>query len=153
MTHSQIDHAVATRLCAGNKEALEWLQLGRVWCHLSDDIVDEDLKDGNRQRGAERLCRLGSLSLDLYTHPFFLEHGPALKQAMKTNISNYAMSLKWEDSKVEWQRNFSDWSRHGWLNVCMAVAEICGGYDHMMSLQEEAWTMAFADHHQDGKAI
>ena len=151
MTIAQLDDIAVKRLCNGIQEAVDWIQLGRVYCHEIDDLIDEDLPKALRQRGAQRACRIGAMAIDLYTHPFFLKNMATLKAAMKTCTHQYAESVAWEESQVEWQKNYADWARHSWLDVCLTVAEICGGWDHRVSVAEELRTVSYVDHHEEGK--
>ncbi len=142
------------RLCRGNPEAADWIQLGRLYCHEIDDLIDLDLPNGDRANGAERLCRIGAMAIALYTHPFFVKHAGQLGDAMLTNTNNYAQSVAWEKSPIEWQRQFSDWARHGWINVLLTVAGICGGYMNMRAESGELWEYAYTAHHDEkGEAI
>lgn len=151
MTIAEIDHATAKRICNGNEEAFDWMQLGRIYCHQIDDLIDEDLPKAERLRGAARACRIGALALELYTHPFFMKHWRELKTEMLRNTGNYAESVAWEESPHEWQRSFSDWARHGFIDVCLMIAQICGGYDHRMALAQELRTVSYIDHHSAGQ--
>lgn len=137
------------RICRGNAEAADWMQLGRLYCHEIDDLIDIDLPRGDRGKGAERLCRIGAMALALYTHPFFLKHAGQLSTAMLINTTNYADSVRWENSPVEWQKQFSDWARHGWINILLAIAEICGGYANMRAEADELWEYAYNEHHDE----
>lgn len=151
MTNVELDSKQLIRLCRGNQEAMHWLQIGRQYVHEIDDLVDESHGE-NKARIAERTCLIGALAIELYTHPFFVKHSQRLAQAMLNNTNNYADSVRWEQSAVEWQRNFSDWARHGWLDVCLVVAYICGGYENMRNESAELRTVSYVDHHgSDGK--
>ena len=141
-----MDRNSLLRLCNNNPEAVEWIQLGRVYCHEIDDLVDED-SGKSKADIAERACRIGAMALQLYSHPFYQKHTQALGHAMLVNTINYADSVGWEGSKVEWQRSYSDWARHGWISVALVVASICGGYDCARNESKELWTLAYVDHH------
>jgi len=150
MDHRTLDNAALYRLCNGNPEAIHFVQLGSAYVHLSDDQVDEPLS--SQAQSAKRACRLGAMALELYTHPFFIKHMPELKQVMLLNLQMYELSVAWENSEVPWQRNFSDWARHGWLNVCLVVGDICAGYDSTSAELPEMMAMAYVNHHdQSGK--
>lgn len=148
MNHQELDHNAVIRLCNGDQMALDWVQLGRLYCHAIDDLIDEDLTKGNAVTGAERACKIGAMALQLYTHPFFLRHAAVLRSHMMLNTLTYADSVRWENDKEEWKRQFSDWFRHGWVQVCLVVGELCGGYDNARSVSTEMWTMAYANHHK-----
>lgn len=147
MNNQTVDRNSLLRLCNGNVEAVEWLQLGRIYCHEIDDLIDEDVPAAARARAAERACRIGAMALRLYSHPFFQKNIQALGYAMMINTINYADSVAWEDSKTDWQKSYSDWARHGWLDVALVVASICGGYDVARNESRELRAVAYADHH------
>jgi len=152
MTHEDLDAVSIQRICCGDPEAAQWLQVGRVYCHAIDDLIDEDIPNSHRIRGAERVCVIGALALEVYTHPFFIKHSAALKQAMLTCTNTYADSVRWEHSPVTWQMQYADWARHAWIQVVLTVAGLCGGYTHMRALSEELWAISYADHHNTAGA-
>ena len=154
MTHQQLDHQSVVRLCNGNAEALSWIDLGRRYIHEGDDLIDIDVANQDVPGAAERSCKLGAMALELYTHPFFLKHWPALKYAMLRNLHNYRDSVLLGDSGQEWQRQFSDWARHGWLDVCITVGDICAGYEQTCNETLEMRALSYVDHHNEkGKEI
>lgn len=153
MTHQDLDNQAVNRLCNNNQEALHWIQIGRQYVHESDDLIDVDVARSDKRGAVIRACRLGALALELYTHPFFLKNIAALKYAMLRNIHAYRDSVLFEGSSVPWQQQFSDWARHGWLEVCTTVGDICAGYDHTANETLEMRAVAFSDHHNEaGKA-
>lgn len=152
MTHGQLDASATLRLCNGNKEAMEWVQMGRLYCHEIDDLVDETIPAADTAVGVDRVCRIGMMALHLYTHPFFLKHSEALSAAMMVNTINYRDSVRCEKGN-EWQRQFSDWARHGWIGVVQVVGLICSGYDVVAQESLGLWAVAHGLHHDDtGKA-
>lgn len=152
-THKDLDHAAVLRLVNGNMEALSWIQIGRHYIHESDDLIDVDVTSADKRSAAIRACRLGAIAIEFYTHPFFLKNMAALKYAMLRNIHAYRDSVLLEGSSVPWQQQFSDWARHGWLEVCTTVGDICAGYDHTANETLEMRAVAFSDHHDEsGKA-
>lgn len=153
MTILKMDEITLRRICNGNTDAIDWIDKGNKYCHLIDDVIDEDLVEGNRTRGAKRICAIGLMAIELYTHPFFQKFWKELGQAMATCTQLYAQSVEWEESKVDYQRNFSDWARHAWLDVVLAVAKICGGHEHMMAVAPELRAMSHVDHHDGEKPV
>lgn len=154
MTHQELDHAAVIRLVNGNMEALDWIQIGRRYIHEGDDLIDIDVANGDTRSAAIRSCRLGAMCLELYTHPFFIKNMAALKYAMLRNLHNYKDSVLCEDSKVPWQKQFSDWARHGWLDVCLTVGDICAGFDNTSNESLEMRALSYAEHHSEsGKAV
>jgi hypothetical protein len=147
---SEIDHQSVMRICNGNAKAAEWINIGRIYVHLIDDIIDEDLDGGHRARGAERICGMGACAIKLYSHDFYIENRERLSTLMTLITGLYATSVRYEGSDVEWKKNFSDWSRHSWLLVVLSVADICGGlrgYENMRNISDELWEQSFVEHH------
>lgn len=145
-----IDRETVIRLCQGNKEALDWIQLGRMYVHEIDDLIDEE---NTKLARAEQVCKIGALALCLYTHPFFLKNMAVLRSAMMLNTNNYLDSVQWENSEMEWRKQFSDWARHGWIDIVLVVAEICGGYTNMRNESMELRTMSYLAHHDGDKPV
>lgn len=153
MTHRELDAQSVARLCNGNTEAFEWIQMGRLYCHAIDDLIDETVPKGDRMEAATQVCRIGAMALRLYTHPFFLKNHQALTSVMMVNTINYRDSVLWENSTVEWQRQFSDWGRHGWTDVALVVGELCGGYDAISNESLEIRTTSYVNHHDKRGAV
>ena len=147
------EHELTLRICNGNKEAEDWMQLMRRYIHVSDDLIDEDIPAAKKLSGAERMCSMGALALRMYSHPFYVKNSNALHAIMLINFAAYTQSVKWENEEG-WKGVCADWLRHGGIYVLQIIAAICGGYDHMVSFNDELWTLAYDLHHDpEGKAI
>lgn len=141
------DRAALSRACAGNAEAMQWLSLWREYVHAIDDIEDEETTAEFRQR-------VYVIALELYTHPFFKANELRLKQVVLNCTNAYADSLAWEKSEVKWQAEFADHYRHFGAEMVIAVAQICGGYDHARGISLELRRTCWLEHHDaEGKAI
>jgi hypothetical protein len=148
MTTNEQDLAALKRATRGNEEAMSWLGLWRDYVHRIDDIIDGD------DAGSEAVLKAFALAVDLYTHPFFLKNALRLKQLVLNCTNAYADSVAWEKSKEAWQQNFSDHYRHFGAEMVLAVATICGGYDHARSISLELRTICWMEHHtKEGKVI
>lgn len=148
-----IDKELAVRICNDNQEAKEWLEMLRVFVHVSDDIVDVDVPAASQTSAVERLCFIAALQLKMYTHPFFLKNMHALHGAMLSNLNAYADSVIWEKENG-WRKTCSDWLRHGGIEVVMIIAAITGGYDNMRSVSQELRSLAYDLHHdKEGNVI
>lgn len=149
----QEEYELVKKICAGDAEAEDWMQGIRAYCHLSDDIVDEDLAPEHKRRGTERLCSLGALHLKLLAHPFYRKHQGPLHGAMLSNLVAYADSVAWE-GESGWKGTCADWLRHGGIEIVMIIAAAVGGYEHMRSFSQELRTLAYDLHHdEEGKPI
>lgn len=134
------DQKALERVCCGNVPAMAWLNLWREYVHAIDDIEDEKTTPEFRQR-------VYVLALELYTAPFFRAHEARLKQVVLNCTNAYADTLAWEKSAVPWQREFADHYRHFGAEMVIAVAQICGGYDHARGLSLELRATCWLEHH------
>lgn len=149
MRRAQLNLNLVDRTCLGNQEAMDFL--GNHWSpyvHAIDDIVDGD-REGN-----EFLLSTFAMAIGVYTHPFFLKHLAELKTLALLVTNSYADSVAWEESSVEWQRDWADHNRHAGMEMVIAVAQICGGYEHARALSQEYRVVCWHEHHApNGKAI
>lgn len=143
------------RLTKGNETAADWIAMGRVYIHLLDDIIDEDLApNGDRKQGIQRVLRLAAMALELYSHPWFRQNALLLSSVMLIANVNFADSVDWEQATEDWKRQWSDWSRHGWLDAVLLTAYLCGGYEHMASMSKAVRQIAWEQHHDEtGKVV
>lgn len=147
----QQEHDLVKRICNGNTEAEQWIQLMRLYVHLIDDIIDEDLVKLDRARGAKRICQMGVMALSLFTAPFFLKNSAALSTIITSMTVAYWDSVGWE-AETGWKRDCSNWIRHGHIEVCIIIACICGGYEHATSVSKELRQLAHELHQGDREA-
>lgn len=135
------------RVCCGRPEAMQWLRLWREYVHAIDDVEDEETTPEFRQR-------IYVLALELYTHPFFKAHEQRLKQVVLNCTNAYADTLAWERSGIGWQREFADHYRHFGAEMVIAVAQLCGGYDHGRGISLELRATCWLEHHdKEGKPV
>ena len=147
MTVAQADWQALERCTLGNREAIEFLQLWRKYVHDIDDIIDGDRTE------AEFVLATFASAAALYSHPFYLKNIAALRAVVFNVTNGYADSVAWEHSDKPWQREFADHYRHAGAEMALAVAGICGGYDHMRSLSLELRIACYTAHHTaEGKA-
>jgi hypothetical protein len=144
MTLASLDSSMFKRLTCGNESAAEFLTLWRSYVHDIDDLVDGD------KTGAEFLLRTFLSAAFIYTHPFFLANLPALRQVIINCTNAYADTAAWEKAP-DWRREFSDHYRHFGVEMVLAVAFICGGYDHMRQASPLLRSLCQAEHGKDLK--
>jgi len=142
MSPNEQDRKALGHACCENPHAMSWLALWREYVHAIDDIEDEETTPEFRQR-------VYVLALELYTHPFFRDNELRLKQVVLNCTNAYADTLAWERSPVAWQREFADHYRHFGAEMVIAVAHICGGYDHARSISLELRATCWLEHHND----
>lgn len=127
---------------------MQFVLLWRKYVHEIDDIID-----GDRPQ-PEAILGTFALAATLYSHPFYLRHLPALRQIVYNCTNAYADSVAWESSPVEWRRAWADHYRHFGAEMVLAVAGICGGYEHIRSISPELRVVCWNEHHTpDGQAV
>lgn len=133
------------RVCCQDREAIEFLCIWARYCHGVDDIVDGDCKT------AEAILSTFSVAPLLFSHPFYLRNLCALRQVVLLVTNMYADSVKWENGKELWQREFANCYRHCGNEMLIAVAQICGGYDHARTISLEQRSICYETQHPEGK--
>lgn len=135
-------------LTCGNEPAAEFLRLWRAYVHGIDDIIDGEIK------APEGILRVFMQAAFVYSHPFYLQNMVALRQLVVNCTNAYADSVLWEKSDVEWKRQFADHYRHFAAEMVLAIAGICGGYDHMREASKWLREICWKEHHnKDGEMV
>jgi hypothetical protein len=142
MTLQEVRQQALQRICLGQPEAMQFLALWHEYVHAIDDIEDTETTPEFRQRTF-------ILALELYTCPFFKANEARLKQIVLNCTNAYADCLAWEKSPVAWQQQWVDHYRHFGAEMVIAVATICGGWDHARSLSLEQRTVNWTEHHDE----
>lgn len=142
MNRGEMDLRLAERVCNGDREAMDWLaHHWSPYVHGIDDIID-----GDRCKPEDVLDTFARAAL-LYAHPFYLKNLLALQRLVLVITNAYADSVAWEKSEVQWQRDWSDHNRHVGMEMVIAVAQICGGYQHARAISKEQRVICWHDHH------
>ncbi len=135
------DKIVLDRVCLGNTEAIDFLaNHWALYVHEIDDIIDGD------RTTAEEILSTFARAIILYSHPFYLRHLPALRQLALTITNTYADSVAWETRGEGWRRDWADHNRHVGMEMVIAVAQLCGGYEHGRLVSQELREICFAEH-------
>lgn len=124
----------------GNAGAHEWLCLWHDYCHEIDDIID--IPDWS----AERVIAVFERANALYTHAFYQTHRLALSPMILVATSLYNDANKWEQDPQLWKRWWAEVMRHCGNEVIFAVAQICGGYQHLKSITAPMLAMCYVYH-------
>lgn len=111
-------------LANGNESAAEFLRLWAEYCHAIDDIVDGD------ERSAQHVIRSFATGACVFHHPFYLQNLACLRQIVLLVSNEYADSVEFEKSPEPWKRAHADVLRHAGNLMVIAVAQLCGGWDH-----------------------
>lgn len=134
-------------MASGNEQAADFLFLWRQYVHQIDDLIDGDLQ------GPEGMLNTFMMAAFVYTHPFFLAHLQELRQIAVNCTNAYADSVAWE-KKDGWQKEFADHYRHFGVEMVLAVAGMCGGYNHMREVSPVLREMCWKEHHDEkGNAV
>jgi len=141
MNRTQMDAALLERVCLGNPEAMDFLaNHWSPYVHEIDDIVD-----GERMLPGD-ICATFARAVVVFTHPFFVRNLAGLRQLLLNITLAYADSAEWERSNSEWKRQWADHYRHVGMEMVIAVAQICGGYDHSRRISQEQREICYHDH-------
>ncbi len=113
-------------VCKGNQEAMLFVDSWVTFCHVIDDVVDED-----KPVTDEQIIRaMASYTITIAKNPFFQTHREALVALMLQGFSAWLDANKMEDSEDERTRKTSDVVKGFYHEVVWHVSLLCGGYDH-----------------------
>lgn len=113
-------------VCKGNQEAMNFVGSWVTFCHVVDDVVDED-----KPVTDEMLIKaMASYTVTLAKNPFFKAHSDALVSLMLQGFSAWLDSNQMEESEDLRTRQTSDVVKGFYHEVVWHVALLCGGYDH-----------------------
>lgn len=143
MTKLLTDVKLIQRICRGDNEAMDFL--ANHWAHYCHEI--DDIIDGERTDKGDILATFAR-AIELYTHPFFVKHGVALRQVARNVTLMYSQTVEWGASGTgQWTETWADHHRHCSIEMVVAVATICGGYQHARAVVPELRVMAYQEHH------
>jgi len=149
MNRVQLDEQLLQRVTCGNAEAADFLaNHWSPYVHEIDDIIDGD------RPAPEDILATFARAIEVYSHPFYLRHMAELKRLLLVINNLYADTVAWEKSSEAWKREFADHNRHCGMEIVVAVAQICGGYEHARRISAEQREICYHDHHDNqGKAV
>lgn len=142
MTAAALQAELLQRVCLGNAEAIGFLRCWGVYVHGIDDIVDT-------RTDTEFRLKVFVAGMDVFTHPFFLRHGAALRVLILNTTNAYADTERWAKSSVKWQREFAELYRHFAAEMILAVAGIVGGYEHLRAISPEVRAFHWSQHFEE----
>lgn len=142
MTLQEVEAQELEWLTRGNQEAARFLRFWRQYVHQIDDLIDGDTK------GPEAMLSAFMLAAFVYTDPFFVAHMPELRQIAINCTNAYADSVAWEKGEG-WKAQWADHYRHFSQEMALAVAGICGGYNHMRQISPIIREMGWNEHHNE----
>lgn len=127
----------------GNDDAADFLDVWNRFNHDIDDIIDENLWD------AEHLLSVFMLACTVYSHSFYRKHVESLQSPVILATTIYADSVKWEKDPAAWKRQRADVMRHSGIDVVLAVAMICGGWEHLRAVSAPLQAACYIMHKKD----
>jgi hypothetical protein len=145
LTVDLLNQQLLQRVCLGNLEAMNFLVVWQEYVHEIDDIVDGDRPDSGD------ICATFAKAIVVYTHPFWLKHISEFRQLALNITLAYADSAEWERGTVEWKKQWADHNRHVGMELVLAVAMVCGGYDHARGISKEQREICYHEHHKNGE--
>lgn len=123
-------------ICCGNEAAADFLMKWHGYCHRIDDVVDEGYSP-------EKFLACLAHAIEVYAHPFFAAHAQALRLVAGTITNAYADSVAWEQDPAGWRFKVADVLRFAGVEMTMAVALRCGGFEHLRrvspAIRDFAW--------------
>jgi phytoene/squalene synthetase len=127
-----------------DRQAAEFITAWNGYCHSVDDLVDEP-------SSAETKLKTHQEALKVYSSPFFVRHAERLWPVIDMVVHMYADSVLLQEPNDAVERALWDHLRQAPLNVVVAVADICGGWNHARSvslrIRKDGWART---HHPDG---
>jgi hypothetical protein len=111
------------------------------YVHEVDDIIDAERTDTG-----DILATFARAAM-VFSHPFYLKHMAELRLLVLNITCAYADSVDWERTATSWKQQWADHYRHVGMEMVIAVAMICGGYDHARSISKEQREICHLDHH------
>jgi hypothetical protein len=129
-------------LCPRNPEAQSFIQAWVRYCHEVDDIIDGE------RTSAEEILATFVVAMLVCSHPFYLRHIAELRGLAMCITNMYADSVAWEKSQIPWQHQFADCYRHAGNEMIMAVARLCGGWEHARKFSQSQRIVCWVNQHK-----
>jgi hypothetical protein len=122
----------------GDENAFAWLIAWHCYCHRIDDYIDEHKQD------PEELLTILSNANTLFSMPFYQLHCQRISGVVQHVTNAYADSLHWEKSEG-WKGQWGNVLRLCGIDMLMAVATICGGYEHCRKVSLQLREFSYKD--------
>jgi len=142
-----------------NTGAYLWLQDFRGLCHGIDDLVDIP----ERRNDAAFFGGVCNQFVEVLSSDFYVTNRAKLYSMVKSCLHQFFLSVKWENSDLEWQQTYADIVRCCYNNVIAAVTEIVvleetgsikSAYEAAQEIYALAVCKSYQTHHTvDGKPI
>jgi len=142
MTHGEKEEWLSA-ITTGNLQGMEFLSRWGDYLRAIDNVLDEDQWD------RVHLTRAFALGCDCFSSQFYIRNLPQLQMIVLVATCILADSVSFEKSPELWKRQWADVLRHADGHVVLAVALICGGWDHVRKLSPVFLTAAYYEHKQN----
>lgn len=116
------------QIAKGNTAAETFCHLWVFYCHHVDDVIDGDLPHDYDTKQA--IIEAMALQSAFLSSDYYVNNRASLYPVVVVSLSDYAISVAWETSKVEWQQRAADLLRSNCNQVLTVVALLEGGYQH-----------------------
>ena len=140
-----------SRICKGDREAMEFNDLWYKYVHGIDDLIDT-MVDGRPKMTQDQMIQLFFNAAGLYNCTFFAKHRSLLFPIILSITNTYANSVSWEKSPFDRRRTMADVWRTCGDEMYDMVAMIVGGWQHVREIspliRDRDW---MGQHNSDGK--
>lgn len=135
MKREDINPEFLTELCRGNASAAEFVRQAVEWFHGIDDLVDEAPADELKRR--KDLVAAFAAGMVVLSHDYYLRNLAALRPTLLQISQLYAVSVEWELAAEDWKRQWAEHQRHCGIELLVAVAMLCGGWNHAQAMTKK----------------
>ena len=115
----------------GDVEALNFILAFNTYCHMIDDIVDEE--EGKKP---EFVIKTFAIAAMLFSCNFWLKHHEKLIGNVLTITNTYADSVAFERSEEPWKKVMADTLRGAGHSMFILVLTMIGGPDKYEQIRE-----------------
>lgn len=141
MTYNQQELSFLNQhICAGDQQAVQFLQLWGAYLRAVDNIIDDETWQ------PAKLLAAFAAGARMYSDCFYQKHKAHLQMTILLATNIYADSVKWEQSPELWKRQWADVLRHADGHIISAVTLICGGWSELRATSAPFMAACYIDH-------
>lgn len=126
-----------------HKDAIEFAYYWLTLCHVVDDLIDD------KNTNPESILKAFEYSAIVYSLPFYRQYAHILLPLVKAATNDYADSVLFEQSPIDWQKHYADVLRQNGNMVICAVIELCVGIDARRSFSQRIREISYIMHHTE----
>lgn len=124
------------------REAESFLKHYNMYCHVIDDLIDEDGKN------PEYILGMLHLALQIYSSNFYRKYQDVLYPVINIIHNTYADSVIMEHSGEQWQKECADVLRSVGQEMALVVIQILGGYKARRNLSLKVREFSYKSQHE-----